>query len=213
MSFEKKGFEFGEFFLDPNERVLKRNGVEIPLTPKAIELLLELVKHSGHVVSKEHLMDSVWEGSLVEEGNLPFTMGLVRKALGDDVKNPRFVETLSKKGYRFIADVVKVDDRGAQASVAVKNGIFEDAGGALPSDLLIPPLRQDRRYLFFGALTLIALTLVIVFWGIASKIRSSPAGRPSVEHITTNGETEFVSASPNGKFLAYVRDRGDYQSL
>src|SRR5262249_8096882 len=86
MSFEEKGFEFGEFFLDQDERVLTKNGIEISLTPKAIELLLELVKNHGHIVSKDHLMDSVWAGSMVEEANLPFTMGLVRKALGDDVK-------------------------------------------------------------------------------------------------------------------------------
>ena len=213
MSFEKKGFEFGEFFLNANERVLKKNGVEIPLTPKAIELLLELVKHSGHVVSKDHLMDSVWEGSLVEEGNLPFTMGLVRKALGDDVKNPRFVETLSKKGYRFIADVVETGVNGAPTPMAARYGVFEDANGALPSDVFPFPQQQNHRYLFFGALTLIALTLVAVFWGVASKLRSSSPGRTAVEHITTNGETQFVSASPNGKFLAYVRDKGDYQSL
>jgi Tol biopolymer transport system component len=60
---------------------------------------------------------------------------------------------------------------------------------------------------------LIALTLAAVFWGIASKLQSPSAGRAAVTHVTTNGETEFISASPNGKFLAYVLDKGDYQSL
>ena len=71
MSFEEKGFRFGEFFLNPDERILKRNSVEVQLTPKAIELLTKLVRNSGHIVSKDQLMDSVWSGSTVEEGNLP----------------------------------------------------------------------------------------------------------------------------------------------
>jgi len=213
MSFEEKGFEFGEFFLNSDERVLTKNGIEIPLTPKAIGLLLELLKHPGHIVSKDHLMDSVWAGSMVEEANLPFTMGLVRKALSDDVKNPRFIETLSKKGYRFIAPVEKSDGNGGQSSTRGDDGAFENAVAAQPSDLLPFLQRANRSYVFIGAITIIALTLVVVFWGVASKMRSPSAERMTVQHITANGETEFVSASPNGEFLAYVLDKGDYQSL
>src|SRR5690348_9655880 len=114
MLFEEKGFRFGEFFLNPDEQILKRNGIEVQLTPKAIEVLTELVRHPGHVVSKSQLMESVWANSMVEEANLPFTVGLVRKALGDDVRNPRFIETLSKKGYRFIADVYQTPSQNGQ---------------------------------------------------------------------------------------------------
>ena len=212
MSYEEKGFEFGEFFLNSDERVLTKNGVEIQLTPKAIELLLELVKRPGHIVSKDHLMDSVWEGSMVEEANLPFTMGLVRKALGDDVKSPRFIQTLSKKGYRFIAPVLKSDGDGGQLS-KIEDDAVENAVATQPSYLLPFQQKANRRYVFIGAITIVALTLVVVFWGVASKMRSPSAERMAVQHITANGETEFVSASPNGKFLAYILDKGDYQSL
>src|SRR5262249_9601117 len=135
MSFEEKGFEFGEFFLDQDERILTKNGIEIPLTPKAIELLLELVKHPGHIVSKDHLMDSVWAGSMVEEANLPFTMGLVRKALGDDVKNPKFIETLPKKGYRFVAPVLRIGGNGGSPTAAANgDAVTKDGALALASD-------------------------------------------------------------------------------
>jgi len=213
MSFEEKGFRFGEFFLKTDEGILKRNGVEVQLTPKAIELLTELVRNQGHVVSKNQLMDSVWADSMVEEANLPFTIGLVRKALGDDVKNPRFVETLSKKGYRFIAPVEEVDGNGNAPAVNGANLDLNAAIRAQPADLLTFHARPTRRYLFFAALTFIGLTIAIVFWGLASKLRTPLAGNMAVKHITANGETKYVSASPDGKFLAYVLDKGDHQSL
>ena len=111
MSFDNNGFEFGEFFLDTEERALIKNGEKIPLTPKAYELLLELIKNSGHIISKESLMDSVWAGTIVEEGNLPFTIRLLRRALSDDAKQPRFIEGLPRRGYRFVAEVNEAPDR------------------------------------------------------------------------------------------------------
>lgn len=209
MLFEEKGFRFGEFFLNPDEQILKRNGIEVQLTPKAIEVLTELVRHPGHVVSKSQLMESVWANSMVEEANLPFTVGLVRKALGDDVKKPRFIETLSKKGYRFIEPVVRTGASDNQTFTRVN----DDVRAADLSELLALHPRSNRRYLFVGALTFIGLTLAVVFWGIASKMWPRPVGRIALQQVTTNGQAELLSASPSGKFLAYVRDMGDYQTL
>jgi Tol biopolymer transport system component/DNA-binding winged helix-turn-helix (wHTH) protein len=212
MSFEEKGFEFGEFFLNSDERVLTKNGIEIPLTPKGIELLLELLKHPGHIVSKDHLMDSVWAGSMVEEANLPFTMGLVRKALGDDVKNPRFIETLSKKGYRFIADVrVRSSQNGLPPKVSAPATIApETPTPQSGSDLLTG---QPRRYLFFGVLSLFMLTVAALFWGVASKLIGTPEKHRAVQRITSNGQTKIAAISPDGQFLAYVLDKGERESL
>ena len=213
MSFEERGFRFGEFFLDPDERVLKRGGVEVQLTPKAIELLTELVKNQGHVISKNQLMDSVWADSMVEEANLPFTMALVRKALGDDVKHPKFIETLPKRGYRFIAPVEKVDDVDDQAPDSINVTVFEDAKPTGPSDLLTLQPKPDRRYLFFGVLSLFMLTIAALFWGIASKLAATPEKHRSVQRITSNGQTKVATISPDGKSLAFVRDKDDGESL
>lgn len=202
MSFEANGFEFGDFFLNVDERILTKNGVEVSLTPKAVDLLIELVINAGHIVSKDHLMDSVWAGSIVEEGNLPFTINLLRKALGDDVKHAEYIETLPRRGYRFIADVRRTaDDRGSTA--------FHESP-PIPIDSNAKP---SRRYFFAGALMLIALTVAAAFWGIALKLRPSVKANTAVRQITANGATKRVSVSPDGKFLAYVRDMGDHQSL
>ena len=82
-----------------------RGGKPVSITPKAFQLLLELVKNHGHLMAKDELMKTVWANSFVEEGNLAFTIRMLRKALGDTPQNPRFIETVTKRGYRFIGDV------------------------------------------------------------------------------------------------------------
>ncbi len=105
MSLDTHSFEFGEFLLDTKEKVLLRGGKPLSITPKAFELLCVLIDKHGHLIEKNELIKAVWADSFVEDGNLTFTIRLLRKALGDDAKNPSFIETVPKRGYRFIADV------------------------------------------------------------------------------------------------------------
>ncbi len=98
-------YEFGPFRLDPTERLLLRDGHPIPLTPKAFDLLLALVQRSGHLVEKRELLETVWPSSFVEEGNLSVMVYALRKAFGCDHRDHTYIETVSKKGYRFAADV------------------------------------------------------------------------------------------------------------
>ena len=78
-------FQFGGFVLVPSERLLMRNGEALPLTPKAFDVLVALVRRSGHLVSKDELLQEVWPGRFVEEVNLSVNVSTVRKALG---RNP-----------------------------------------------------------------------------------------------------------------------------
>ncbi|HRH41744.1 MAG TPA: winged helix-turn-helix domain-containing protein [Pyrinomonadaceae bacterium] len=110
MSLEIKHFEFAEFYLDAEEKILMRHGQPVSVTPKAFQLLLVLIKNQGRPVKKSEIMKEVWAGSYVEDGNLTFTVNLLRKTLGDDRQNPRFIETIPKHGYRFIAEVKTVDE-------------------------------------------------------------------------------------------------------
>src|SRR5215813_699962 len=105
MPLETQSFEFGEFRLEVKEKLLLRDGEPVSLTPKAFQLLLLLVLNHGHLVEKERIMHELWTDSFVEEGNLSYTVRLLRKALGDDKASPRFIETVPKAGYRFVAEV------------------------------------------------------------------------------------------------------------
>jgi DNA-binding winged helix-turn-helix (wHTH) protein/TolB-like protein/Flp pilus assembly protein TadD len=112
-------YEFGPFLLDPRERLLLQEGQSIPLTPKAFDLLVFLVERAGHLVEKNELLKVVWQGSVVEEGNLSVTISVLRKALNDDRDLHPYIETVSKRGYRFVADVKQVGEHvGEPTSMA-----------------------------------------------------------------------------------------------
>jgi non-specific serine/threonine protein kinase len=98
-------YTFGRFHLDAAERRLSRDGQPIPLTPKAFDTLLTLVQHSGHALSKDELMRAVWPDGFVEEINLASNISIVRKALADGQSGERYIETIPKLGYRFVAPV------------------------------------------------------------------------------------------------------------
>ncbi len=102
-------YEFGPFQLDPVEHLLTRHGQPVPLTPRAFAALLVLISKSGHLVSKDELMKSIWGDAFVEEGNLTVTISMVRKALGEEGGERKYVQTVSKSGYRFVGDVHEVE--------------------------------------------------------------------------------------------------------
>src|SRR6185369_16005243 len=102
-------YEFGPFVLNPAEQTLLRHGEPVPLRPKVFDMLLVLVKNSGHLVEKDELMNAVWPGQFVEEGNLNKTISMLRQALGETAEENHFIETVPKLGYRFVADVRDVN--------------------------------------------------------------------------------------------------------
>ena len=97
--------EFDEFSFDTNKKLLRRCAEIVPLAPKACELLNALIINAPEVLSKEELMNQVWNDSFVEEANLTHHVSALRKALGEDKNGRKFIETIPRKGYRFIAEV------------------------------------------------------------------------------------------------------------
>src|SRR5215213_3278017 len=102
-------YEFGPYQFNLNERALKRSGETISLTPKAAEILLMLVTNAGQLVEKDELLKEIWPDTFVEEGNLSQNIFYLRKALGDDRAGPRYIETVTRRGYRFIATVTVIE--------------------------------------------------------------------------------------------------------
>lgn len=98
-------YEFGPFHLDTAERLLQRDGKPVALTPKAFDVLVLLVERSGHLVEKDVLINQVWADSFVEEGNLKVTISMLRKVLNDSTEPHQYIETVPRRGYRFVADV------------------------------------------------------------------------------------------------------------
>ncbi len=101
---DNHSYEFGRFRLKVAERVLLREGEPVPLTPKVFDILVTLVEHGGQVMAKDELMKRVWPNTFVEEGNLTQNISLLRKALGETPGGVQFIETVPRRGYRFVAE-------------------------------------------------------------------------------------------------------------
>jgi len=113
-----QSYEFGPFRLEPAERRLVRDGQDVPLPPKAFDLLMVLVSRAGRLVTKEDLLQSVWPDTFVEEASLSYTVSLLRKALQSGDDSARYIDTVQKLGYRFAASVRTVATAGDQAASA-----------------------------------------------------------------------------------------------
>ena len=100
-----RSYDFGPFFLDPSERRLLHDGKPVALTPKCFDLLVILVENSGHLLEKDELLERLWPDQFVEEANLSFNISSLRKALGEGQSGMHFIETVPKKGFRFVAPV------------------------------------------------------------------------------------------------------------
>jgi TolB-like protein/Tfp pilus assembly protein PilF len=109
-------YEFGAYRLDGEGRVLFRESARVALPPKVAELLVVLVQAAGTVITREHLLERLWPDTVVEEGSLTSHISLLRKTLGRDSNGGEFIETLSKRGYRFVARVT-LDESEAPESV------------------------------------------------------------------------------------------------
>src|SRR5436190_2031784 len=115
MTTSSEVFHFDEFTLDVRERRLLRGTEAVHLSPKAYDVLVALVQQRGRLVTKDELLRQLWPESFVEEGSLNVYVSALRKALGEDVHRPIYIETVARSGYRFIATVT-CDPAGEKSS-------------------------------------------------------------------------------------------------
>ena len=130
-------YDFGPYRLDAGERRLLRDGETVPVTPKAFDLLQVLVENRGHLLEKEELLKAVWPDTFVEEANLSVIVSHLRKALSDGGDEQRYIETVPKRGYRFVASVGELEDE--QASL----GLWGTSSGRVSEQA--EAVRRDRK--------------------------------------------------------------------
>src|SRR6478736_848602 len=106
-------FVFEQFTLDPDDRQLKRGGDTVELNGRYFDALTLLVRENGKLVSKDRFLNEVWRGVPVTDEALTQCVRTLRRQLGDNASRPKFIETVPKHGYRFIAAVVVVDGTAA----------------------------------------------------------------------------------------------------
>src|SRR5260370_34494587 len=105
-------YEFDQFRIDVTERLLLQEGTPLALAPKAFDILLALAQQSGHVLEKRELIETVWPDTFIEENNLTQYISALRKALGDDRHGRRYIQTVARLGYRFLAPDRQAHDEG-----------------------------------------------------------------------------------------------------
>ena len=108
--------QFKDFTIDTDEKVLLREGMPVALAPKVFETLLVLIENHGRIVLKEELMKRLWPDTFVEEANLTFNIQQLRKSLGDNARSPIYIQTIARRGYRFIAAVEPVSSDDERSS-------------------------------------------------------------------------------------------------
>lgn len=111
-------YRFDRFVLDPADRCLSEDGRLVELSGRYLDALILLVAEDGRLVTKARLLDEVWKGVPVTEAALTQCVRSLRKALGDEAGRPRFIETVPRHGYRFIASVTPVEGKGANSEMA-----------------------------------------------------------------------------------------------
>jgi len=128
-------YEFDGFQLDPLNRLLTYGGKEVAVPGRVFDALLMLVRRPGELVTKEELLDTVWGGSFVEESNLTVAVSTLRRALNEDPHDRKYIQTVARRGYRFIAEVREVQRPVRAAVVATEASVASDGqvSGAVAS--------------------------------------------------------------------------------
>lgn len=162
-------YEFGSYSIDADERVLLRDGQPITLPPKDLETLLVLVQKAGHIVEKEELLEKVWPGVFVEESNLARRIFNLRQVLGDSPDGRKYIETVPRRGYRFVAPVQENSEPAAPPQSAPVLSAQPQAGVHLG--------RQRSLWLWPLVLSMLVITAILAvrhFW---------PARNPSPRRV------------------------------
>jgi TolB-like protein/DNA-binding winged helix-turn-helix (wHTH) protein/Tfp pilus assembly protein PilF len=150
-------YEFGEFRLDAQRRTLQRGQELVALTPKAFDLLLQLIQSAGKTVTKDDLMKTVWPDSFVEESNLTQTIFMVRKAL-EETSERRYILTVQGQGYRFLVPAKEAAMQGPEIELPAPP---PDAGDVADIQLQSQPQRAKNWRSIVIASAVIALILIV----------------------------------------------------
>jgi TolB-like protein/DNA-binding winged helix-turn-helix (wHTH) protein/Tfp pilus assembly protein PilF len=184
----KQTYEFGVYQLDTEEKVLVREGQPVALPPKDLETLVVLVEKAGHIVGKEELLEKVWPGVFIEENNLAKRVFNLRQLLGEGPDGRKYIETIPKRGYRFVGSVRELGDSAQSTAPAPPR-----------SDSPHSTLQTSRRRTLWSwaiaAVIIVAASLLTHhFW----RARNAPPDRVMLAVLPF----ENLSGDPNEDYFA-----------
>jgi Tol biopolymer transport system component/DNA-binding winged helix-turn-helix (wHTH) protein len=191
-------FEFGDITVDLGRMAAARAGVSIPLEPKAFDVLVYLIEHRDRLVTKDELLEAVWTGTFVTPNVLTRAVAQIRKALGESPDDARYIETVAKRGYRFVAPVTV----GVPAGTAAIPVTTVSAPSSSP-----PPARRRARTAIAAALLVIAALGAAVVLLELRRAGSPPAADLHLTRLTNRrGFSGTPALSLDGRALVYSSD-------
>jgi DNA-binding winged helix-turn-helix (wHTH) protein len=179
-------FRFDDVEVHEREFKLVKAGGALAVEPKAFRVLLILLRNPGKLIGKEDLLNAVWGDAAVTDNSLARSVALLRRLLGDDPRDPRYIETVATVGYRFVCKV-EVSENGqeglaSQNPVKIGNG---DASQAAPVEAQGGESRRLRRNWLFASAILVVCLLILTSWYPHSASRLC-AGTRHLQHPLQN---------------------------
>ena len=175
-------YEFGDFRLDAEKRLLWRADAEVPLTPRVFDTLLYLVEHHDTVLDKERLMEAVWPDSIVEENNLTQNISTLRRVFGETPGSHHYIVTVPGRGYRFVADVkMREADAGpqprriAEAAIAPAENKTEHV-----ASMAQPKRRRSFRPILLATVVVVLALSVTAFFFWRARTQNPPGASAQV---------------------------------
>jgi DNA-binding winged helix-turn-helix (wHTH) protein/Tol biopolymer transport system component len=226
-------FRFGAFELDAASGELRKSGMPIKLRLQAARVLLLLAERSGQIVTREEIRERLWsDNTFVDfERGINFCVNQIRAALGDDAEKPRYVETLPRRGYRFIAPVtaeLPKESALSGASPCTKDEIHREisessAGIAAGVGMQVVPSRpaQAPAVLWIRKRSA-ALSIAVIVASLAtgfgihhwfSRSKGPRLQNMQITKFTDSGAVDDVAISPDGRYVVYARSEGEKQGL
>jgi DNA-binding winged helix-turn-helix (wHTH) protein/tetratricopeptide (TPR) repeat protein len=153
-------YEFGKFLCDPREQLLLCDGKPVALSPKSFDILVALIRSKGRLLMKDELMQQVWPDSFVEEANLTVNISALRKVLGETPEGPHYIETVPKRGYRFVAPVKEQQESSKSPTVEAAEAEQSNLSPAVSP--VAKAFARSRRWLLATGLLLIALLAAVL---------------------------------------------------
>ena len=204
-------YRFGTFELDRGAAELRKRGIRIKLQEQPYRILCLLLDNPGEVITRDTLSAALWpEDTFVEfERSLNAAIAKLRQTLGDSAENPRFIETVARRGYRFIAPIETIALSESTAGVELQSPPVAESDPATVANAPTPQPstteHHKKRWILGAAL---AAVLVAVAIGVIARRHSRTDTTPEVTRLTfDSGLTTDPAASPDGKLLAYASDR------
>ena len=210
---------FGRFDLSVGTGELRKDGVRLKLSGQAVEVLLLLVASPGKLVAREDLQQKLWPGASYgdPEHGLNAAVNRLREALGDSATEPKYIETVPGRGYRFIAPLI--DSRPTSATLPAADSNVSPAQtitgqGALPASDASERRPLSRRLLIGGVFMLAVLTVAVALLSRLSR-RSSEWDFQAMKlsRVTQSGNAVNVAISPDGHYVVYALREGEKQGL